>query len=58
MKSNDKSKLKPQKEEGITDARWFKKKETNPIIENTFPSIMEVLVKMELVKDKATPLSE
>ncbi|MDB5010934.1 MAG: hypothetical protein JWQ06_1723 [Mucilaginibacter sp.] len=58
MKSNDKSKLKPQKEEGITDARWFKKKKINTITENTFPSIMEVLVEIDLVKDKATLPSE
>lgn len=55
MRSVDKSKLKPQKEEGITDARWFKKKKIDTIVQNTFPSIMDVLVKMDLVTDKATP---
>ena len=38
-------KLVPQKEEGITDARWFTKEHIEPIIANTFPSIMDVLVK-------------
>jgi len=42
-------KLKPQKEEGITDVRWFQKKHIEPIIANTFPSIMDVLVKEGLV---------
>jgi 8-oxo-dGTP pyrophosphatase MutT (NUDIX family) len=58
MKSRYQIKLKPQKEEGITDARWFKKKKLAVIIENTFPSIMEVLTKIELVKDTAEPPSE
>ncbi len=58
MRSNDQSKLKPQKEEGITDARWFKKKKITTIVENTFPSIMDVLIKMELVTDTVAPLSE
>jgi 8-oxo-dGTP pyrophosphatase MutT (NUDIX family) len=58
MRSEDQNKLRPQKEEGITDARWFKKKKVSTIVENTFPSIMDVLVKMELIKDTVTPLSE
>jgi hypothetical protein len=41
--------LKPQKEEGITDVRWFKKEDINPIVENTFPSIMDVLVNEKLI---------
>jgi len=58
MRSEDQTKLKPQKEEGITDARWFKKKKISTIVENTFPSIIEVLEEMELVKDTATPPPE
>ena len=58
MRSEDQTKLKPQKEEGITDARWFKKKKISTIVENTFPSIIEVLEEMELVKDIATLLPE
>ena len=41
-------KLKPQKEEGITDVRWFRKGHIEAIVNNTFPSIMDVLVKMDL----------
>ena len=51
-------KLKPQKEEGITEARWFKKNYIGTIASNTFPSIMDVLVKQELISDKPAPLSE
>jgi len=56
MTCKGQNKLKPQKEEGITDARWFKEGHIEPIIENTFPSIMDVLVKEDLVKDKPMPL--
>jgi 8-oxo-dGTP pyrophosphatase MutT (NUDIX family) len=45
MTSFGQAKLKPQKEEGITEVRWFQKHHIEPIIENTFPSIMDVLVK-------------
>lgn len=49
MRSKGQNNLKPQKEEGITDVRWFKKGDISPIVENTFPSIMDVLVKEKLV---------
>ena len=49
MRCNGQYTLKPQKEEGIWDARWFKKDHIEPIIANTFPSIMDVLVKEELI---------
>lgn len=48
--------LKPQLEEGITKVLWFKREQTAPIVKNTFPSIIDVLVKLELLKDTATPL--
>jgi 8-oxo-dGTP pyrophosphatase MutT (NUDIX family) len=51
-------KLKPQREEGITDVRWFRKGHIDAIVKNTFPSIMDVLAKMDLFKDKPAPLSE
>jgi 8-oxo-dGTP pyrophosphatase MutT (NUDIX family) len=51
-------KLKPQKEEGITDVRWFKKSQIDTILKNTFPSIADVLAKEKLIKDKPMPLSE
>lgn len=50
MRCKGQNNLKPQKEEGITDVRWFKKGEISPIVENTFPSIMDVLVKEKLVE--------
>jgi 8-oxo-dGTP pyrophosphatase MutT (NUDIX family) len=49
-------KLKPQKEEGITQVRWFKPQQTAPIIRNTFPSIMDVLLKLGMITEKAAPL--
>jgi len=58
MRCKGQNKLKPQKEEGITDARWFEKSEINTITHNTFSSIMDVLVKEKLTKDKPMPLSE
>ncbi|MFP4025410.1 MAG: NUDIX hydrolase [Thiohalospira sp.] len=36
-------KLKPQTEEEITDVRWLNAKDTARVINNTFPSIIEVL---------------
>jgi len=51
-------KPKPQREEGITDIRWFRKGHINAILKNTFPSIMDVLAKMDMIKDKPAPLSE
>ena len=58
MKCVGQDKLKPQKEEGITDVRWFTRERTDVITKNTFPSIMDVLAKMDLFKDKPAPLSE
>ena len=46
------SKLKPQKEEGITEARWFQPHHVEPILANTFPSIMDVLVKEGIISRK------
>jgi len=51
-------KLKPQTEEGITDVRWFKKGYIDAILLNTFPSILDVLVKKELITEKPALLSE
>jgi 8-oxo-dGTP pyrophosphatase MutT (NUDIX family) len=45
MESVGQFKFKPQKEEGITEVRWFQKEHIEPIVDNTFPSIMDVLVK-------------
>jgi hypothetical protein len=45
MESRGQFKFKPQKEEGITEVRWFQRDHIEPIVGNTFPSIMDVLVK-------------
>jgi 8-oxo-dGTP pyrophosphatase MutT (NUDIX family) len=58
MHYNGAGKLVPQLEEGITDVRWFKKEDIHTIIENTFPSIIDVLVKEDLIKDTAMLPSE
>lgn len=52
MKHKGNEKLKPQKEEGITDVRWFKKSQVDTILQNTFPSIVDVLVKTKLIKER------
>ncbi|WP_345950713.1 NUDIX domain-containing protein [Mucilaginibacter sp. PAMB04274] len=58
MKYKGKAKLKPQIEEGITDVKWLSKKEINMVTNNTFPSIMDVLAKRDLLADIPAPLSE
>jgi 8-oxo-dGTP pyrophosphatase MutT (NUDIX family) len=45
-------KLIPQKEEGITEAKWFKKSAIANIVSNTYPSIMDVLKKEGFFKEK------
>ncbi len=55
MTYKGKGTLKPQTEEGITEVRWFKKAEIQTVAGNTFPSIMDVLEKRDLVADKAAP---
>lgn len=56
MKYKGGEKLKPQLEEGITDVQWFNKSHMDEIKSNTFPSIMDVLEKVGLLKDTAAPL--
>jgi len=58
MKCEGQDKLKPQKEEGITDARWFTPEKTGIITKNTFPSIIEVMERTGLIRDMEAPLSE
>ena len=50
MKCKGQNKLKPQKEEGITDVRWFNKDDVTEILNNTFPSITEVLETVKVIK--------
>ena len=58
MSYNGAEKLKPQREEGITKVRWFKKGHIEAIVDNTFPSIMDVLAKLDMFTDTPMPLSE
>jgi 8-oxo-dGTP pyrophosphatase MutT (NUDIX family) len=58
MRHKGTTKLKPQTEEGITDARWFRKDHIDTILENTFPLIMDVLIAENLITEKPAPLSE
>jgi 8-oxo-dGTP pyrophosphatase MutT (NUDIX family) len=58
MKAKGQNKLKPQKEEGITDVRWFKPNDIDAILTNTFPSILDVLEAMDLIIEKPKLLSE
>jgi 8-oxo-dGTP pyrophosphatase MutT (NUDIX family) len=58
MKYKGNATLKPQLEEGITDVRWFKKGHIDAIVQNTFPSILDVLVEKDLIKEKPALLSE
>lgn len=58
MKYFGKAKLKPQIEEGITEVRWMTKKDISMVADNTFPSIMDVLLKRDLLSDIPAPLSE
>lgn len=45
-------KLIPQKEEGITKASWLSKTELEPVVANTYPSIMAVLEAGELLTQR------
>lgn len=43
MRHSGKGELTPQTEEGITEVNWFGKDQLQPIIKNTYASIIEVL---------------
>lgn len=58
MKYKGKGKLKPQTEEGITDVQWFDKGRIATVTGNTFPSIVDVLWKRNLLTEIPVPLSE
>ena len=45
MISNSTKKLIPQTEEEITEVKWFNKKDLVEVVQNTFPSIIEILKK-------------
>jgi ADP-ribose pyrophosphatase YjhB (NUDIX family) len=52
MKAEGQDKLKPQKEEGITKACWFTREKLSILTKNTYPSILDVLDNMGLIKEK------
>jgi 8-oxo-dGTP pyrophosphatase MutT (NUDIX family) len=58
MKAKGQTKLKPQREEGITDVRWFKPNDIADILSNTFPSILDVLEATDLITERPKLLSE
>ncbi len=58
MEYRGKEKLIPQIEEGITEVRWFNRDHLQAIKANTFPSIMDVLKKMKLLKEREVRLQE
>lgn len=43
MNCSDTSELVPQTEEGITDVRWLGKNDLEMVVNNTYPSILQVL---------------
>ncbi|RYE24198.1 MAG: NUDIX domain-containing protein, partial [Sphingobacteriaceae bacterium] len=51
MKAENQDKLKPQKEEGITKACWFTKEKLSVLVQNTYPSIIDVLDQMGLLPE-------
>lgn len=58
MKYKGKAKLVPQTEEGITDVKWLSKKDIATVTSNTFPSIVDVLWKRDLLTEIPAPLLE
>lgn len=50
MKVKGSPKLVPQKEEGITQAEWLQAANLKPVLENTFPSIIDVLKAGKLIE--------
>ncbi len=47
MKCDDTSELIPQREEGITEAKWFTKGDLKIVKNNTYPSIVDVMSEIE-----------
>lgn len=44
MSSADRTRPKPQEEEGIEEAKWMKKQEVKKVFEKIYPSLQEVLL--------------
>ncbi len=57
MGHKGKGKLIPQLEEGITDARWLGAGQIEMIMQNTFPSIVDVLEKADLIAARDTDIA-
>lgn len=51
MKAEGQDKLKPQKEEGITKACWFTPEKLTILTKNTYPSVIDVFHKMNLLTE-------
>jgi ADP-ribose pyrophosphatase YjhB (NUDIX family) len=50
--SDDKQKLKPQIEEDITDIKWVDDNCYDEILQNTYPTIIDVLIDAKLISNK------
>ena len=48
MSCRGRQRPKPQKEEDITAVKWLKKENISEVIENTYPSIIELLKKTDI----------
>ena len=51
MSTNGSEKTKPQIKEDITEIKWIKKSEVSIIMDNTYPSIIDVLATAGIIKD-------
>ena len=47
MNCSDSAMLVPQLEEGITEVKWFSKKELSKVYENTYESVVEVMKELK-----------
>jgi len=50
-----KEELVPQEEEGITFAKWFYQDEIKTVLENTYPSVIDVLKMADVIKKRKKP---
>jgi 8-oxo-dGTP pyrophosphatase MutT (NUDIX family) len=57
MNTNGREKTRPQIKEDITEIKWLKKSEASVIMNNTYPSIIDVLRKAGVFKYPPSPAS-
>jgi 8-oxo-dGTP pyrophosphatase MutT (NUDIX family) len=57
MSTNGNEKTKPQIKEDITEIKWLKKSKVSLILNNTYPSIIDVLLRAGIVKYPLLPSS-